>query len=65
MRAVVIFFVCLLSLSACDKTRSVSPTLQKVNLAYTSQPQSALMHIAIEKGFFATKVWMFMGQYSS
>ncbi|MFZ6753706.1 ABC transporter substrate-binding protein [Undibacterium sp. Dicai25W] len=52
MRTVVLFFVCVLFLSACDKTRSVSPALQKVNLAYTSQPQSALMHIAIEKGFF-------------
>ncbi|MFZ6861576.1 ABC transporter substrate-binding protein [Undibacterium sp. Ji67W] len=52
MRALAFFFVCLIFLSACDKQRSKTPTLQKVNLAYTSQPQAALIHIAIEKGFF-------------
>jgi len=52
MRCAAFFVVCLFFLSACDRSRPVAPALQKVNLAYTSQPQAALIHIAIEKGFF-------------
>lgn len=45
-------------LSACDKSPAPQATqpsnapLQKITVAYTYQPQSTLVHIAMEKGYF-------------
>ena len=52
MRAFVIIAVCLLALTGCKKPYLDKGPLQKVTIAYTTQPDSALVHIAVEKGFF-------------
>ena len=52
MRAIIIVAICLAALSGCQPpTLKVPP--QKVTVAYTTQPDCALVHIAVAKGFFA------------
>jgi len=52
MRAAAMICFCCLFLSACDKPKPVAPVLHIVKLAYTNQPQSTLIQIALEKDFF-------------
>jgi ABC-type nitrate/sulfonate/bicarbonate transport system substrate-binding protein len=54
MRTIVISLVLLAALSGCNGVSSQNAgPLHKVVLAYTTQPDSALVHIAVAKGFFA------------
>ena len=50
---------CMLTLSGCEKlpvtagTSATTPARQKITFALTTQPQSTLVHIALEKGYFS------------
>jgi len=46
-----IFFIS--TLVGCHKISTQAPEKPKITVAYTTQPQSALIHIAIAKGYFA------------
>lgn len=42
----------ILVLAACQKASPPPPALQKLTVAFTDQPQSTLVHIAIARGYF-------------
>ena len=50
---------CILTLSGCERppvtagTSGTAPVRQKITIALTTQPQSTLVHIALEKGYFS------------
>ncbi len=46
--------MCIAALAGCQKSppQSAEPP-QKITVAYTSQPQSTLVHVAVAKGYFA------------
>lgn len=47
-------FVLIIALMGCQKTPSqTAEPLQKITVAYTYQPQSTLVHVAVKKGYFA------------
>ena len=46
------FFYCFFVLSACDQPQPAAQAVETVKLAYTNQPQSALIQIALDQGFF-------------
>ncbi len=56
-----ITWLVLLALSACgkspgtDEDPNLPGRLQKISIAVTSQPQSALIHIAEAKGYFKSE----------
>jgi ABC-type nitrate/sulfonate/bicarbonate transport system substrate-binding protein len=54
MRIIVIIAIMLAAVSGCKKSplQKVEPR-QKITVAYTTQPDCALVHIAVGKGFFA------------
>ena len=43
------------ALMACQPSHQNAPPLQKITVAYTYQPQSTLVHIAVAQGFFAAE----------
>jgi len=53
MRAVIIVALCLLTLPGCRKLSLPKQPPRKITIAYTTQPDCALVQIAVGKGFFA------------
>ncbi|MCX7172047.1 MAG: NrtA/SsuA/CpmA family ABC transporter substrate-binding protein [Proteobacteria bacterium] len=43
------------ALAGCQKSPPSAEPPQKITVAYTSQPQSTLVHIAVAKGYFASE----------
>jgi ABC-type nitrate/sulfonate/bicarbonate transport system substrate-binding protein len=53
VRTIIVIAMCLAALSGCQRSPSQQKPLQKITIAYTTQPDGALVHIALQKGFFA------------
>jgi ABC-type nitrate/sulfonate/bicarbonate transport system substrate-binding protein len=53
VRTIIVIAVCFAALSGCQRSPSPKKPPQKITIAYTTQPDSALVHIALQKGFFA------------
>jgi ABC-type nitrate/sulfonate/bicarbonate transport system substrate-binding protein len=52
VRTVVFIAWCLAVLSACQPATHQKKPPQKITIAYTTQPDSALVHIAVQQGYF-------------
>lgn len=53
MRKIILGIAILATLLGCERSHPEKPQPQKITIAYTYQPQSTLVHIAVEKGYFA------------
>lgn len=61
MRNALLSLTLMTALAGCQESPSPTPaqrgaeTMQKITVAYTFQPQSTLIHVALAKGFFAAE----------
>ena len=52
MRKIILAISLLAALLGCERSQPEKLQPQKITIAYTYQPQSTLVHIAVEKGYF-------------
>jgi ABC-type nitrate/sulfonate/bicarbonate transport system substrate-binding protein len=65
VRTITVIALCLVALAGCQKPPPRKQPPQPITIAYTTQPDSALVHIAVQQGFFAEEGLVVLPQLHS